>query len=479
MKKGLTNQTLNSLIYLYIGLPVLIFIIGWIKWWISIPVSLIILYSLYTAVRKNNTAALKLQKSDRKTLIATLVLICIWVVFSGIGGFLHQNSDHAYRNTIYKLLVNENWPVQREVLTEAGTQTRVLSYYIGFWLPSAIFGKIFGLTAGFVFQFFWAILGLSLIYLKLSQRLGRYSIFPLLIFILFSGLDAAGFLVTGKNLFSYGITFHLEWWLSFDYQFSSHTTMLFWVFNQAIYGWLLTLLILGEEDNRHSVVIWSCGLLTCTIPFVGMLPFLCYKIIINFKKEAKSTSPKKALMQLFSIENILGGGAIGIISFIYLRNNASAGRVSSSLGLTLAEFGNVALFLLIEAGIYYILVFKDHKKNPLYYISLAMLIVCPFVRINGGNDFCMRASMPSLLVLCLFVTESLFITWKKEKLRFAALLLAFLIGCITPAHEFIRTIKDTRESGTQMVFVDEKNVFSEPNFSSNTEDNLFVKYLAK
>lgn len=479
MKKGLTNQTLNSLIYLYIGLPILIFMLGWIRWWISVPVSLVILYSFWTAVRKDPPAMLRHRRSDRKTLIAVLAIICVWVVFSGVGGFLHQNYDHTYRNTIYRLLVRENWPVQRDILTEAGTQTRVLSYYIGFWLPSAVFGKLFGLTAGFVFQFVWAVLGIFLIYLKISQRLGRYSIFPILLFILFSGLDAAGFFVTGKNLFSYGITFHLEWWLSFDYQFSSHTTMLFWVFNQAIYGWLLTLLILSEEDNRHAVLIWSCGLLTCTIPFVGMLPFLCYKIVVNYQKEAKASSPKKALLRLFSAENVLGGGAIGILSFLYLKNNASAGQVSSSQGLTLTELGNIALFLLIEAGIYYILVFKDHKKNPLYYLSLGMLILCPFVRINGGNDFCMRASMPSLLVLCLFVTESLFATWKKEKIRFSVLLMAFLIGCVTPAHEFMKIIKDTRENGTQMIFVDEKNVFSEPNFSSSTEDNLFMKYLAK
>lgn len=43
---------------------------------------------------------------------------------------------------------------------EEGYQMRGLIYYIGYWLPAAVVGKVFGLTAGYYFQYVWAIIGI-------------------------------------------------------------------------------------------------------------------------------------------------------------------------------------------------------------------------------------------------------------------------------------------------------------------------------
>lgn len=84
-------------------------------------------------------------------------------------------------------------------------------------------------------------------------------------------------------------------------QYSSHSTQLYWVFNQAIYGWLLTLMILNEKKKENLILYWSCGLLECTFPFVGMIPFLALQV---FRKDQGETS----LRPLFSVQNIVGGG---------------------------------------------------------------------------------------------------------------------------------------------------------------------------
>ena len=42
-----------SLSYIYIALPFLIFVLGWVKWYISIPAAFFILYALYRMLKKD------------------------------------------------------------------------------------------------------------------------------------------------------------------------------------------------------------------------------------------------------------------------------------------------------------------------------------------------------------------------------------------------------------------------------------------
>lgn len=471
------SRAFNIISYMYIGLPILIFMIGWVRWIVSIAASLIIMYSFYTASKKNSPQYICPKRNNRTTIIVAFVIICGWVFLSGIGGFVYQNGDHYCRNEIFRILVEYEWPVQKDMMVGNQLQTRMLSYYMAFWLPSAIVGKGFGLSVGFAFQVVWAVLGICLIYLKISARFTRYGVIPLLIFIFFSGLDIIGFPLLGKEDFIFGSNQHIEFWGGF--QFSSHTTQLFWVFNQAVYGWILTLMLLEQEDNRHSVLIWSCGLLECTFPFVGMLPYLCYTIFRNFRKKEEDDSVRKAVKELFSVENVIGAGLIGIISFLYLLNNGSAGNGGSGVQITVRGIGRYIVFMSIEAFVYYLAIYKLHKKNPLFYISLLTLMICPFVRVGESIDFCMRVSIPSLVVLCLLVSDSLFETWKTSKRHFAVLLAIFLLGCVTPIHEICRTIENTPGIGNNIQYISEVSIFSGGNFSSNNADSLFCQYLMK
>lgn len=47
---------------------------------------------------------------------------------------------------------------------------------------------------------------------------------------------------------------HIDFWCGIA-QYSSMSTLLFWVFNQAIYAWLILCIILAQKDNRHIVFI--------------------------------------------------------------------------------------------------------------------------------------------------------------------------------------------------------------------------------
>ncbi len=473
------NRIVSCVTYGYIALPVILFMLGWVRLYISIPATLVILYSFFRCLRKDETILPAVTRKDLKWIILSAVLICAWVFLSGIGGFAYQNPDQLTRNETFRLLVENPWPV----VTETDSGPRMLSYYIGFWLPAAAFGKVFGLSAGYAFQYFWAVLGVTLVYLKIVERIGKWQTAFLLLFIFFSGLDLLGHAAKGKDIFT------LSWQQEIDqfayHQYSSHTTQLFWVFNQAIYGWLLTMMILNARRIGGLVLIWSCGVLCCTFPFVGMAPYVGFAVLtVGLKEKAFWPGIKRIFREIFTLENVLGGGLIGIISAIYLMGNGSAGTKGVMEFQYYPDYylDEVLIFILFEVFIYYVIIFPHHRKNPLMYLSLALLILCPFGRVGHGIDFCMRASIPSLLVLCLLIMECLRDSWKAHKVQFFILLAAFLIGSVTPIHEMVRSIANTIDlyrSGQTIIQYIYFDVMASSNFSSSAVGNLFLKYLGK
>lgn len=476
----MTNKFFKSLSFSYILLPIIIFFLGWLKLWLAIPLCVALLIMFLRIIHNDQSEQLLTKRLSLQDLISVIAIILLWVYFSGIGGLVFQNKDHWWRNEIFNLLVMEHWPVISD--------NRGLIYYIGFWLPSAVIGKIFGLNAGYLFQILWTTLGIFLVWCLMCDHLRRISLKPLLGLILFSGLDIVGCMLLQVDFASLEHFMHIEWWSGF--QFSSFTTQLFWVFNQAIYAWVLTLLIMRQKSNRYIVLIWSCGLLTCTLPFVGMIPFLLYRIYVNACNAQEQTSRQRIGSicrgsQLFTLENIIGGGCIGIICFLYEIGNISANNSGNPIHYTKGYLFLYILFLIIEVGLYAFVIYPYQKQNTLYWLCLIVLAVCPLIHIGSGQDFCMRASIPALLVFMLLFFDS----WEKAKaernrLIYVGCLVLFLLGALTPLCEIWRTTKNTVDmyhSGETIMAapVSKEEIMDYPNFSGNVDESFFFKYLGR
>lgn len=478
--------------YGYIFIPILCFLGGWLKVWIAIPACIALIVICIRIVANKNEAVWIPDNISLCNIIPVLVVIAFWVYLSGIGGMVFQNKDHWWRNEIFSLLVNKDWPVISSMQMENELSDRGLIYYIGFWLPAAIVGKAFGLEAGYYFQMIWAFVGVLITCYLLCGIWGEISIKPIFGLIFFSGLDIVGCILLGVNLTSLDPFMHLEWWSGF--QFSSFTTQLFWVFNQAIYAWVIILMILRQKSNRNVIVIWSCGLLTCTLPFVGMIPFLVYRIICNcksgFADNKKLTKLKRIFVaivesELFSVENIIGGAIIGIISFMYLVGNISATNSGSTINYNKGYLFMYCLFIILEVGLYAFVIYPYQKDKALYWVSLITLLICPWIRVGSGSDFCMRASIPALLVFMMIFMDS----WREakrdgKKVIYMSCLLLFILGAVTPFSEIWRTTKGTAElyrNGQTIMSapVEEGDIMCYPNFSGNVSESLFFKYLAK
>lgn len=337
--------------YVYIILPLIIFFLGWTKLYlVGIPLTIALITSLYLIVKKecNSDCKFHFTRADVIKIILIVALIALWVYFSGIGGLTWQNLDHKWRNEIFDVLVEYKWPVV------SGTQygTNGMSYYIGFWMLPAVIGKVFGLAAGYIAQYVWAVIGVLLVYLLICRRIKKVAVCPLVVFIFFSGLDIVGlFIINHKEFLDFTLGNHIESWVA-GYQFSSFTTQLFWVFNQAIYGWIITLIAL-ENTNNSIVLVMAAGLFSASLPAVGLMPIVLCSIWNNVRRirKIKNISIINAIYtSLCTYENIIGLFSAGVIGTLLLSNNAisyTAGSGGQTKIMTILLLGVIAILILI------------------------------------------------------------------------------------------------------------------------------------
>ncbi len=463
--------------YLYIIIPIIIFFIGWCNIYTAVLGTVIILVSLYYAIKNAPKIWVPENKKQIFLLLVTLLIVLIWVYSSGIGALVFQNTDHYQRNAIFEILVKQPWPVIEQ------KQSIIMTYYIGFWLPSAVIGKIFNnIQIGYYFQIFWASLGVFLFFYYVLSVLKRKTIFPIILFIFFSGLDAIGnFFINSEDLlyFSFPYFFrHLENWSIF-YQYSSNTTLLYWVFNQAIPAWVITMLLLNEKSNKNILFIYSCMFLHATLPAIGVLPIIFYLIIKNgYNKTEKIFNFKQVKSIIFStitFQNLIGGLSIMMISYLYLSNNISSEKSYMMYPSSKVHLLCYILFILFEVGLYLMFLFKKYKTNILFYIMTFGFLFYPFVIIGESCDFCMRASIPLFVILYFFILKYFDDTsvkmWKTAEYL---LIIFFLTGAMTPLHEIYRTVYCTKQGYTKVTPKLEGD-----NFFGYINNNKFLKYFGK
>lgn len=484
------------LTYAYLVLPFLIFAIGWFGkryWFFILP---ILLFCGWKACKETEALwAPELTQENLFKVCFIMIVIFSWVYYSGIGRMVFQNTDHPVRNAIYEILVSYDWPIYNfdvnyEVLSEGTTATSLI-YYIGFWLPAAVFGKIFGVDAGYGFQVFWAFLGIGLVYYFICARKEKILVWPLAILIFFSGLDIVGQYLIGTNLITLPQTQHIEWW-AMPYQYSSMTTQLFWVFNQAIPAWLCTIFAYIQKNNKSMIFILACCMLPGTFPFVGLMILVLFWVFTRtyqdhtWKRDKKQYT-KYWIKDTFTIQNVLGGGIIGIFSFLYLSANISGQKIMKESSWSGSEnhLSKYIIFILLEIGVYFIILYKLNKDNKLYYVLLICLCVIPPIKVGGGSDFCMRVSIPALFMLMIMVMDSLERAKReRENVVLIGLCTALFLGAITPLHEISRTCSETvnRLNHEEQIYedtADERNILNAGNFSGATNDSFFFKYIAR
>lgn len=471
-------QTIRFGSFLFLIVPVVLFFIGFIRWYISFPAILFLGYTLWKTGLETNKKYISFSKIS---IIFILIILIVWCYLGGQGGLFYQTSDWNERNAIFRDLIQFDWPVYYEK-----TDT-LLTYYIGHWLPAAGLGKLIFMISsnlklafqiGNIFLGLWTFIGILLtfllmnIYIVPKTKNAKWII--LAVFIGFSGLDLIGCVIEKWNWQTFMGLMHLEWW-SQGYQFSSNTTALFWVFNQAVPAWIATMLFLNEKAPKNYVLIISSLLLAATFPAVGLTTIMIGKYIKSFIEAICKKEYNVLFLKTFSISNIgtllfvspaiisylLMNSAIGktkdnqyvlpdqfhltltmkilmvfiaaasVAGLLYIwkkrerikQENVLKFILGSSILLILLLVMVVThpetrriyfIFLALECGIYWLCLAPDYASCYLYYLIAATFLIFPMIHIGTSIDFGMRASIPSLLILTVLSANKL-INWSYNR----------------------------------------------------------------
>ena len=461
MKKITNNISIISIIYLTI--PLICFYFGWLKLPIAIISSIITIFSSYKIYKSLNKNEIKTNKKKQIIFwLTAIILIILWVYLSSIGEFSYQRKDSYVRVPLFHDLINYKWPLKYNI----SNNDIAFIYYLSWWLPICVISKIFNLSMNIsnLLLLIYSIIGILLIVYEMNCYLKKNSYIGLILLILFSGLDILSLSFKNTELIK------IEWWTNL-FQYTSNTSLLYYCFNQAIPIWLISILILRLKDNKSIFALFSLVFVYSPWSIYGLIPISIYIIIKNIKN----------IKELITIENIIQPLLILIIyGSYYLTNN---GNVHYNIIFKPIIY---LVFILIEVGIYFIIIHHKHKDYPYYYPVLIMLLLAPIIySYPHGNNFTMRSTTIPLFFLMIYII--LFLENKKIKLKLKLLLIFFLvIGSIVPILEFSNSFtkpikyKQTN-SFNNLNNINKKQIktIKDQFFAYNYKNKFFFKYLSK
>ena len=177
--KKINIFNLSILGYLY--LPIVLFLITWLNPIIGLPLVLVICYIVLRYSFQKSEMNISLKK-DWLFLLVALLIIVLWALLSGLGGFFLQSYDWQKHNVLLNDFINKNWPVHYKFNGKYG----VVSYYIGEYIIPGMIGKVCGFNVAQTSLLVWIILGLFLLIISLYKWVNKQNgyLFLLIVFAL-------------------------------------------------------------------------------------------------------------------------------------------------------------------------------------------------------------------------------------------------------------------------------------------------------
>lgn len=438
----ITQRSLLLQAAIWLGLPVVLFIIFWWEWWVTVPMICLMGWSVVELFVRRKKSDLSVDgysdiKWTRKGWWILLAVVA-YVLVCGIGGFVAQMpNDHAWRNAIFYDLARHPWPV----VYGEGPDAPYLCYYFGFWLPAALVAKATGLImVGDLAQVVWAAWGTWIALCFIFSMTGghiRWSM--LLIFIFFNSWDAlssAFFSEEYYNIFEDPLAPQFMWLSTTSSRFGCSANAVFYnfIYNQAIPVWVVMSLILHERHRPERLMFWF-GMLVifAPIPALALIPYVAFALLRRYRK-------------IFTIPNFTGL-LVALLSSIFLLSNNSGGRfrVLDAYGSPWILLGMSVAYALLSYGVFIPLVWRYVRRCPLFWSLLALAIIVPLFGIGTTPDLAWRISVPLVVLFCIDMCRRGAVINQSSKVVRSLFYAVLVVGAFSPCYLLFRTAVNEAE----------------------------------
>ena len=446
-KAGDDLPLLHRLAIIYLMIPVVIWLVGWFRWWFGIPAAILIILALRPAL----SGSIRLTP-PRPMILAVVLFAALWVTSSAAGGvFDATNSDWNKHRWILLNLGYYSWPTiipdfLAPYLTQDSQWPFLLRYYLGWYMVPGSVARLVGSDALNWAVPLWTWLGISLILLLFVQkRRGWGVIIALAIFIFFSGMDLVR-LILRDSIDTFG--FHNIWSGPGEIRAHYLSTMrsFHWAPQHLVPAAMYTLLLL--QLRRHPRFLRVSAVLLAVAPFwspfvaIGLLPFIAVLIWKNRLRRFlgwSSLALAPALAGLIAVY-LTSGSQDHAQGWIWaIHDWTTLARLIPPIYL--AEFLFLGLLLCV---------FRPNLlRLPFFIASLATLSLLPIYHFGEYNDLAMRGALPALFVLCYYCTNTILdksrlifsghASWWRC-LSFAGIAVALAIGSLSAINELALNI---------------------------------------
>ena len=498
------QKWLTALSLLYIYIPVFLFLLGWTRLFFAL-LTITVCFFCFFRFWKQNTDIWDRFSVDWVIMIFA-VLLFVWIgYYAGYGRFVDQAGDWQKHNAVLGDLVQRGWPV---LYNNAGEKS-MLTYYIGQYIVPATVGKVLhSVRNAEIMLYFWNIAGLILVFLNIcvftkSESFLKQLAYALMLPFFSIPLWASELLL--KRLFNINRLGEGQWFFHSDgilIQYSSNYTLLRWVFPQVIPIWLIILVFLQNKDKiRNYVFMLLPSVFFGTLTFIGLFPLA---IATAFEHLNKSKRIKEWYKEAFSPENIIMVLSLGTILFFYFFGNVFANKPTelefSILPYTSDTIVVYRCFIIVNILPYALILFRQHKKDWIYYTCIITLVLLPLFRMGLNNDLTMRASIPALFILMIYIIQNLFARIEDHRLQNSALskvsvlvtIIFLAVGMYYPFAELSKSVQnednfslgsgnewESLEQYANRSLEDIRDDVKYNYYSYDIEENLFCKYLMK
>lgn len=365
---------------------------------------------------------------------ACVGISAIIFLLGGEGRFFYANLDWQVRDAVMNDMLQNSWPF---AYVSRGT-VEILRAPIGMYIFPSLAGKLGGMPAADIVLLAQNTLMLGVLLTLASMMFDalRSRVVALGVFAIFSGMDFLGQMIFSPAAALSPVS-HMDGWAGIQY--SSTATLAFWVPQHALVGWLGAVLFLLWRRGRLPLAGFYAPLplmaLWSPLALMGVVPFALFAGV-------KTLLARRLTLVDFLLP--LATALLSLASLIYLQaGSATVGSGANPLSLRL-----YLLFQVLETIPYLLALWllprsQSFGRDGLLIVTVCLLIF-PFFQIGPSADFMMRASIPSLTILALLVSEVVarprVDAGRREKGARTMLSVALLIGSVTPAHELLRAL---------------------------------------
>lgn len=465
----------------YLVLPLFLFCLGWLQTPWAIGFALITatgLWFTYTEFQRENALAIALKGwgkgVTRRDIVITSTVCFLLIIITGVGGYGYQTGDWSKHEILLKDLVDYPWPVFYDYYGA----TVGLTYYVAYYLPPAVIGKLAGILPAMQVLVLWTLTGLLLAIFWFALITRRSLLVGLSFFLLFSGLSVIGALLrfTGPvDLLAGTPVINTSPWQTHPalwsaiWQYSPHVRGLFWVPQHVLPGWLLTgmiLFVLLTTTSRRSLLfLWAVSTLWSPFITIGLAPFFLADLLP--RPQSRFVARLRAYV---SVANGCGLALFLLMIIFYATKLTPIAPVLNQglrMGLSLGEIVQrdgwlrvlflYLLFCLLEFGIYFLLDgYRSLQKAPglrwTYRLVFLWLAGLPLLLLGQNNDLASRASIPALFFVAMMVGRNGF--WLSPAAPWRRYLwpVVLLLGALSPLYEVGYQLALTYQRGALYAF---------------------------